>query len=495
MCAFLAWFMLGAINESAPLAFSLVPNNELQATTEQSVMALSASLACGSFLSVLIGGYMADWCGRLAVIRPSLLMTIGSGMMMQMSHNLTQAIAARFLLGLSSGALFAVIPPLIAELLPSRHRGFYLTIWCCGWPLGGLMSVLMAYFLPGMGARVIYSIVMVPAMLLYVCTRAEMLPESPRYLYLVGRRDEGYVTLMDMYEKQLLPLPWSPETIAVHTAPSRDKEEHRFGMSSSTGVMLCLAFAMFAVSAAAQSMKLWMPTMLVAQQADVAQLALSELGPHAMFSEAFAGGPVATSMLSVVRAPLMLRQPHFTATMVLLQGYIIQFCGIVACAYTAHFVSRKNIVQWSLLAAAAFTLSALGVANAGFLLLVGPLVGMQLAAQSCCFNFLQVFASEHFPTSSRAKTTAFVVFMAQLGNFTIPVLGGIVVRKVSATGAILFFGMLYLVAWIVSRFLPLPTGREQPLHDLEEPAPSRKGKQGAGDCSRKKEWMSYQSTC
>lgn len=496
ICGFLAWFMLGAINESAPLAFSLVPSNALGLPAEHSVMALSASLACGNFLAVLAGGFLADWFGRLAVVRPSLLMTICAGMLVQMSHTLSQAIAARFLLGLSSGALFGVMPPLIAELLPSRHRGFYLTIWCCGWPIGALVSILLGFFLPDLGARVLYTIMLIPAMALYVCTRADMLPESPRYLYLVGRRDEGYITLIDMYEKQMLPLPWSPETIGVHTAPSRDAEAHKLGMSSNIGVTTALAIAMFAVSAAAQSMKLWMPTMLVAQQADVAPATLMSvppplpsqiMSPMGGSLSPFAGGPNAISFLSVVNAPLMLREPNYIATVVLVQGYMIQFFGIIGCAYLSQWIYRRSMVQWSLLLATACTLGALAVAQSGFLVLCGPLVGLQLAAQASGFNFLQVFASEHFPTSSRAKTTAFVVFMAQLGNFTIPVLGGAVVHKVGAAGAVVFFSALYLVGWAFSHLLPLAVTREQPLHDVEEPTRQRK----RDDHSRKR--MSYQT--
>jgi hypothetical protein len=384
------------------------------------------------------------------------------------------------------------MPPLIAELLPSRHRGFYLTIWCCGWPVGALTSILVGFLLPHLGVRLIYTIILVPAMMLYVFTRADMLPESPRYLYLTGRRDEGYITLMDMYEKQSIPLPWAPETIAVHTAPARDSEAHKLGMSSKTGVMCCLALAMFAVSAAGTSMKLWMPTMLVAQQADAAPSAI--LAEHLFNTEggvslhSFAAGPRASSMLSVVRAPFMLREPNFIATMVLTQGYIIQLLGIVVCAVLSQWVSRRSMVQYSLLAATAFTLGALAVAQSGFLLLCGPLVGFQLAAQATGFNFLQVFASEHFPTSFRAKTTAFVVFMAQLGNFTMPVLGGIVVRKVGAASGVVFFSVLYLAGWLLSHHLPLPVGRDQPLHDLEEKKPS-----GKSERSRKREWMSYQA--
>lgn len=497
---FLAWFMLGAINESAPLAFSLVPTHAFINSADHGVMALSASLACGNFLAVLAGGFLADWYGRLAVIRPALLMTVCSGMLVQMCHTMPQAVIARFILGLSSGSLFGVLPPLVAELLPSRQRGFYLTIWCCGWPLGALSSILIGAFVPHFGVRVIYTLTLMPAMFLYVCTRADMLPESPRYLYLAGRRDEGYIQLMDMYEKQSLPLPWAPETIALHTTPARDAETHKLGMSSNMTVACCLALAVFSISAAAQSMKLWMPTLLVAQQVDFGDNGLMQteqqmlnLFLNAEGSEgisllsSFATGPKAVAFLSSIEAPVMLRKPNFIATMVLTQGYAIQFFGIIGAAFMAQWVSRAAMVQTSLVAATAFTLAALAVARSGHLLLCGPFVGLQLAAQVVGFNFLQAFAAEHFPTSCRARTSAFVIFMGQLGNFTMPVLAGLIVKSFGAAQGVVFFSFLYLFGFLLCYRLPLPVGRDQPLHDLEEVGPSKK----SDDATRRKEWMSY----
>jgi len=145
------------------------------------------------------------------------------------------------------------------------------------------------------------------------------------------------------------------------------------------------------------------------------------------------------------------------------------------------------MVQWPLLIAAFFTLASLAAAESGAFLLCGPLIGMQLAAQATGFNFLQVFACEHFPTARRAKITALVNFAAQLGNFVIPALGGFVVQRTSAAGALIFFCALYVVGWIVSLRLPLPTGKERPLHDVDEAKGQRDGS------SRARKRASYQT--
>lgn len=38
-------------------------------------------------------------------------------------------------------------------------------------------------------------------MVLYILCRLDVIPESPRFLYLAGKREEGYYTLLDMYDK------------------------------------------------------------------------------------------------------------------------------------------------------------------------------------------------------------------------------------------------------------------------------------------------------
>lgn len=529
ICGFICWFLLGAINESTPLSFSFISTE--WAPSGQSAAALAAALALGNFLAVLAGGWVADRHGRLAVIRPALLMTICCGMVMQAARTFFQAVAARFILGLASGGLLGVMPPLIAELMPSEHRGFYLTIWCSGWPAGGLFSIMVGCLLPSLNWRAFYTITLVPALALYLCTKAEMLVESPRYLYMAGRREEGYNTLLDMYDAENLPLPWAAESIAVTCGPTPSSStDGLFGMaigtsgntaSKNTGisrgaVTALLAIAMFFVSAAAQSMKLWMPAMLVAQRADEVTEAhahqLTQRGFNTMgfsgaglaenprsfdsFEDAslrglgirrmrwpqqfhFADGPKALGLLSMAEAPYMLSEPDYSVVLVLAQAYIVEIIGVIVCAYLASWINRKRMVQWPLVMASFFSLASLGAAEAGSPLLCGPLIGLQLVAQIASLSFLQVFTSEHFPTSQRAKATAVVQFSAQLGNFVMPIVGGFVVQKVSAAGALLFFSGLYLVAWIATVRLPLPVGREQPLHDVDEPRCQRDGGQRA----------------
>lgn len=503
VCAFMAWLLLGAVNETTPLAFSFISTEWAEA--ERVSLTMSSALAAGNFTAILVGGLVADKYGRLAVIRPALLSTIVCGMLVQITRGYYASVATRLALGLVSGAVLGVLPPLVAELLPARHRGFYLTVWCAGWPAGALYSILSGCLLPTTAWRTFYSLMLIPAVVLYVCTRADMMLESPRYLYLMERRDEGYEVLLDMYEKEQHVMPWAPETIAVTCAapggPLQGSEPNCCGRvkrkSSKAVVLAALAVMFFTISAAGQSFRLWMPLMIVADAADegtlvdhprpgLLGLALMQ-APEGGLS--FAQGPIAAAMLSTARAPLMLHDPNYMIIVLLSQAYFIQLVGVVAFAYMSSWAHRRQVIQWSTLAAATFGLLTIVVAERGSVRWCGPILGLQLAAQAGALNFLQAFACEYFPTVSRAQAVAVANFSAQLGNFVVPMLGSLLVKRVSPAGALVFFSLLYVVGWAASLLVPLPStraGSEQPLTDVD-----RKSKSGGH--GTKSEWPDYHS--
>merc|ERR1740121_3546118 len=127
----------------------------------------------------------------------------------------------------------------------------------------------------------------------------------------------------------------------------------------------------------------------------------------------FAQGPIAAGMLSTARAPLMLHNPNYTIIVVLSQAYFIQFVGVVGFAYMSSWAHRKQVIQWGALAAAAFGLLTLVVAERGSVIYCGPILGLQLAAQAGALNFMQAFVCEYFPTVSRAQAVAVASFAAR----------------------------------------------------------------------------------
>lgn len=529
-CAMLFWFLLGSINECTPAAFSYIQSGM---PSEQSTMMLSGALVMGNFMAILLAGWIADRHGRMAVVRPALFATITCGTLLQLTETFGHALVGRLVLGFVSGGILCVLPPLVAELLPSRNRGFHMTIWCAGWPAGAIFTLFAGCLFDSPNSRSFDMLILMTAFVLYMCCRADLILESPRYLYMVGRRDEGYSVLMDMYDKEEVPMPWAAETIAVTCASTPGE---RAGASAGASASSCqakpavaassavvtawLALAMFLVSAAGQSMKLIVPFVLVAHQDDALHRARVPVDAETFLSayqRANIADPVpnfgplagfhASSLLDLAMGrsiphPHHLVHAHpfeqhghrfhevnYNVVFVLVQAYIIQTIGVVLCAYMSTWIYRKSMIQWSLLCAAFFTLATMVMAQHGALLLCGPFLGVQLAAQSAGFNFLQVFACEYFPTSNRAKMMAVVNFSAQLGNLVLPVFGDFVMQRMSTAGAVVFFGLLYVACYFVTLMLPLQNVREQPLYDVEV----ERSQKGTSARSRKREWVGYQT--
>mmetsp|Transcript_36833 Transcript_36833/g.68591 ORF Transcript_36833/g.68591 Transcript_36833/m.68591 type:complete len:505 (+) Transcript_36833:145-1659(+) len=458
LCAFVAYFWLGALNEPTPFALGLLSTD--WSYTEFNVQAVLAAMGVGNAISVLLGGWFSDKLGRAAVIRVLALSTVSCGLFVQSSRTLSQTLCARLLLGLSSGGLMAALVPLLAELLPARGRGFYMTVWCCGRPAGALCAVVIGCLLPRLDWTNFVFMMTAPAIVLYVLCRLDVLPESPRYLYLAGRREEGYVTLAEMYDKEMMCLPWGPDSVSLTT--SSEVKEVKAGLrslaNSDAAVTAWLCLVVFFSHCASQCMRAWVPTILAthtAEKAPVTLLALSlmQAGPK---------DPSALSLLATASDA----DRHLV--MVMAQGYMLEMFGIVLCAAISSVISRKYLIRGALFLAAGLSLAASAAERQGRWFTAGPLYGMALVAHSAAANFLLVFTCERFPTVSRASAVGLVLFFAQVAELFAPAMGMVLLNRFSVHSSVIAFNSLYFLAFLLSFPLPLPAHRERTLHDVEE---------------------------
>lgn len=500
-CGFLAWLMLGALNESAALSFWTEP-----AVAFGPLSKISAASVCGNIIAIAVGTCAADKYGRVGVIRPALLLTACFGLMFQTAETLEQVMIVRFMLGMLSGVLLAVIPPLLAELLPAQNRGFFLTIWCCGWPLGAILCLIINSLSFEQSWREFNGGLLLPALILYVCVRAEMLPESPRFLYLVGRRDEGYRALVDMYDKEHLSLPWSPDHISVTTSapqagggpaagtgsevPEPLMPTSKRAAQSNSVVAVWLLLAVFFITLAAQFLLVWLPT--ASPRLRVERLPTALLGgPH----EALSYNTISRAALASISALLRREGEPLRSGLgivMLSQAYTIECMCIIMCAYLATWLRRRQLVRWAPPCAAIGAVLAVVCAcgsDAMPLIFLGPALGLTMAAEACCLNFLLVFATEHFATSQRVAACGAMALAGQLASLAAPGLAALAVERAPLVAVVTSLCAAYLVAWFATMRLPLPASRERPLQDIDE---TRFGKDSQVRLP-KREFMNYQT--
>jgi putative MFS transporter len=161
-------------------------------TSEASLLALFAMI--GTTIGSVVWGILADRLGRQGSILLASLIFVSTGIcgtMPAFSWNLCMC----FFMGMSAGGMLPIVFALLAEMIPSRHRGWISVL------IGGLGSVggylaasgAAALMEPIFSWRILW-LLNVPTGLLVILLR-RFIPESPRFLLHEGRVDEARNTL------------------------------------------------------------------------------------------------------------------------------------------------------------------------------------------------------------------------------------------------------------------------------------------------------------
>ncbi len=169
----------------------------------------------GTVLGALAWGWWADRIGRRAsILLAGVLFTATSvcGAMPSYPLNLLMC----FVMGLGVGGMLPIIFTLIAETMPSRHRGWLMVL--IGGDLAGayvLTSWLSATLVPDYGWRALWLIGAPTGLLLILLAR--WIPESPRFLLAHGRRAEAQA-VMARYGARAVPDELDREEVAAPAA-------------------------------------------------------------------------------------------------------------------------------------------------------------------------------------------------------------------------------------------------------------------------------------
>src|SRR5258706_6047814 len=148
----------------------------------------------GTAVGSIVWGVLADLYGRKASILLSAIMFVGTSICGAMP-SLWWNVGMCFLMGAAAGGMLPVPYALLAETMPSKHRGWTLVLVGGLGSVGGylLASSLSAVLQPQFGWRIMWFLNLPTGLLLILL--GGFIPESAKFLMLLGRVAEAHETL------------------------------------------------------------------------------------------------------------------------------------------------------------------------------------------------------------------------------------------------------------------------------------------------------------
>lgn len=373
--------------------------------------------AVGSFL----WGALADFYGRRASILLAAVIFMGTaicGAMPSFAWNIFMC----FLMGLGAGGMLPVGYALLAEIMPTRHRGWCLVLVGGIGSIGGYFatSALSAILQPYFGWRIMWLINMPIALILVIVS--PMLQESARFLESMGRLQEARETLARF---GISINTAKPAPIQSQNLPARSPLKIRalLGVTATlTLTALCVGFVNFGVL-------LWLPGSLMREGRSMG--AASRL--------------LARSTL--IAAPTI---------------------ALAAWLYSVWSTKRTLILAVS---TTTLGLVAILLRDAGVLhLLSSPILPVTLiiVGNSGIISTLLPYAAENYPLRVRGRATGWVAGFSKSGGVLAQALGALALVPALdvAAGAV-------AVPCVVSVVLIALIGRETHKRDLRELEPTQ----------------------
>src|SRR3954466_12139470 len=346
------------IMKPATLGFTLPGMMTEYHVTRATVSTFPFSALTGTVLGSVIWGWLADIYGRKATILLSAVMFVGTSICGAMP-SLWWNVGMCFMMGVAAGGMLPVTYALLAEMMPSKHRGWSLVLVGGLGAVGGYFaaSTFSAVLQPFFGWRILW-VLNLPTGLSLVLLGAFM-PESAKFLLARGRSEEAQ-RVMQRFGSRARHTSLA-ERVALERGPSVALTGRAF-----FGKLFALSLAAICFSLINFGLLLWLPADLMAKGYSVG----------------------VTSRL-------------------LAESALIAFPTVFIVAYLYSRWSTK----WSVVAALLLTLA--GLAGVLWLEVTGagsPVlpVAMLIVGTNGLIAMLLPYAAESFPLRIRGRTTGTV---------------------------------------------------------------------------------------
>jgi MFS transporter, SP family, galactose:H+ symporter len=167
-------------------------------TTRLEAFTISVVLI-GCMAGSVVAGSVADRIGRRQTLMSAGLVFLVGSILSALAPDEAMLLVGRFIVGIGIGFSSVVAPLYISEVAPASSRGALVSLYQFAITVGILAAYVVDYALAGGGEwRWMLGLAVIPSLVLFFGMLG--MPESPRYLFKIGRADRARSELTRIYD-------------------------------------------------------------------------------------------------------------------------------------------------------------------------------------------------------------------------------------------------------------------------------------------------------
>ena len=387
-----------------------------------------SSLLVGAIIGAFVSGVLTDKYGRKKLLIIVALFFAVSCAVTAIAESSALFIIARLFGGLAVGAASVLSPMYVAEVAPANRRGMLVAVYQLAIVLGILCSYSINYWLHDVDDnwRWMFATGIFPSVLFFI--GLFFIPESPRWLYKAGLKEESLKVLTRIGGESLAKGEISEIADSLKGSSASVSIGELFKSSSRKVMLVGFFLAIFVQISGINTIVDYAPKILLAAGVEIKNALLQ------------------TSLIGIINFLFTFVAILFIDKVGRRLLYLIGSMGMVV---TLVMLSISFYLKMD----GIFTLTCIMLFIAFFSSCIGPV--------------FWTLVSEIFPNRIRGKAVAFASFTQWVFNFLVVLLFPHFLASLGGAATFLFLALMSLLQWLFT-YLYVPETKGKSLEEIEQ---------------------------